>query len=187
MYYLYKKSVEDGRVTYRRVQEVPLFGSNNGLIPLWLRRQLSPDQTQPMGWKIRVPEALAAFDLPGDAIVIDMAPKRRTEPKLLLFELASVWGYSSRGQTPLLFHLRGLLVDQPSMAFEKETFSAVEDRRRNDVVSFAQLEGTIQEGKLVGAWSAPSSGPTNSALLWPYTYSYFRRILETEVPGFRPA
>lgn len=148
-----------------------LFGCNVGWIPRLLRRELSPGQGEPYQWHVPVRERMRAESR---ALVIDLKPINVRPPLLTLFELEDVWGVSDSGWTPMMLRLRALFVDE-----DPDTRNARQFRRsdltRSDVVhTFLYAQGSIADGRIVGKWIPPRASPTNSALLWPRVWDYFR-------------
>ena len=185
MYALYRKSrVRQGH-RYRLKQPVKLFGCNEGLIPRLLSSQLRPSHREPYKWHVEVGAALARSGHPRSCLVIDLKPKQR-EKNVSLYEILDVWGYSSDGWTPLLLHLSGLHVDSAPRGIDRDDFQIKSSTLSGPIYEFIYLRGSIGRGKLAGRWTAPPASPTNAALLWPESLTYFVERIRERTPGVLP-
>jgi hypothetical protein len=90
----------------------------------------------------------------------------------VLYELSDVWGYSAKGWTPILFHLRGL-VDEDPRRFDQIEFVRMPSEIDDPIFTMMYLRGTVKNGRLDGTWTTPGPSPTNSVLLWPEAFEYF--------------
>jgi hypothetical protein len=96
--------------------------------------------------------------------------------------VSDVWGYSAEGWTPILFHLRGLVVDEDLRRFDQIDFVRVPSEIDDPIFSMMYLRGTVKNGRLEGRWTPPGPSPTNSVLLWREAFKYFwqqaRKLIE---------
>jgi hypothetical protein len=113
--------------------------------------------------------------------VIDLKPKQQKN-NLSLYELLDVWGYSLNGWTPILLHVRGLFVDADPNSFNRNDFSSSESVVGTPIYEVLYLDGSVENGKLIGRWNAPPASPTNAALLWPETLKYFVQSIRERTP-----
>jgi hypothetical protein len=173
MFALYEKERVDAGNHYVFSRAISLFGCNSGLIPMMLRTNLSADASEPHPWHVDVDHALHALDHAGRTIVIDLMPNAKP-PKLSLYELVDVWGYSGYGWTPLMFHLRALFVEEDPNAYNKLDFIRLDNEVDDPVFSMTYTpNSTVSKGLLTGKWLPPGPSSTNSVLLWPYAFTYF--------------
>ena len=173
MYFLYEKTRAGTSTRYSSPTEISLFGCNVGYIPKFLRLRVRPDQGEPFKWSIPVAEFLARQGQPGTAIVIDLKPTKRDE-ELSFYELEEIWGYSDRLWTPVMFWLKGLFVDEIRDGTDWHDFVVEDDKACPAVLSLTYIDGTVRNGTLDGRWTPPKPGSTNSVLLWPLAWEYFK-------------
>jgi hypothetical protein len=171
-----------GQPYYTHVSDAHIFGCNSGAIPRILRLQLQLNQkmTEPIFWHVDLPAELPALYGPDARLVIDLKPNNSSE--LALYELLDVWGHSESGWTPAMFRLRGLIVDGTKADLSDKQFIPHKDDFHKNIYSFVYFAGTIRQGALIGAWTAPRASPTNSALLWPETLRHFVKCIRTATP-----
>ena len=84
-----------------------------------------------------------------------------------------VWGHSDHGWTPIMFHLRGLFMDEHPAHFDRQIFCRADSEMDDPIFSMMYLNGSVRNGTLIGKWTPPGPSPTNSVLLWPETLQYF--------------
>jgi len=174
MYARYVRTrIETDATRYQFQERVSLFGCNNGFIPRLLRLKIPAAQGQPYRWHVNAVHELGAHpDYPNNTLVIDLKPKQNAN-NLSLYEVMDVWGYSSSGWSPILLRLHGLFVDEDPGAFDRYDFTRTDNEIDGPIYEFLYLDGSINEGKLVGTWRAPPVSATNAALLWPDAWNYF--------------
>ena len=137
-----------------------------------LNSSLAPSANEPLKWHIPVATALERAGYPQHALIINLKPDSRT-PNLSLYEVMGVWGSSSAGWTPIMFHLQGLFIDEDPTRFNDRDFRRAYSDIEDPIFSMMYLHGTVREGKIFGPWTPPRPGATNSVLLWPDTLQYF--------------
>lgn len=177
MHSLYSVTALDNgkfRYTTSGKDQVPLFGCNSGIICRMLARTLVPTDQEPKKWDIDVRRGLAELGHQSIALVIDLKPNA-ADKNVSLYELVRVWGVSAAGWTPVMLHLRGLLVDQSSDKFRKEDFEVDMTKVDDPIMSFSYRNGSVADGKLIGKWTSSGSSAANSVMLWPETMEYFMR------------
>jgi len=172
MYALYGKEYSDAQTHYVFDKETHLFGCNVGWIPKLLRGLLSSSASEPLKWNISVGSALEQAGFPARTLVINLKPNGK-KPNLSLYEVMAVWGWSSHEWTPIMFHLRGLFIDDDPTEFESTDFYRSDRDVEDPIFSMMYLEGSVRNGKLFGPWTPPRPGSTNSVLLWPDCLKYF--------------
>jgi len=183
MYLRYDKNrMISGSIRYCFREQVSLFGCNVGFIPRLLRLGIPPTQNEPYTWHLNIEEALeSTAEYRGSALVIDLKPKQQKN-NLSLYELLDVWGYSLNGWTPILLHVSGLFVDADPNSFDRNDFSSSESVVGTPIYEVLYLDGSVENGKLIGRWNAPPASPTNAALLWPETLKYFVQSIRERTP-----
>ena len=181
MYYLYNKSASEYTIEYTRDKTTSLFGCNSGLLIDILRSQLRPDSNEPLEWHLNVELGLERIGIKSKAIIIDLKPKQ-SEHNVSLYEVLDVWGYTADGWTPVLLHLKGLIVDRSAAEIDAQCFSLAGSQAPPSIYEFLYLQGTIANGKLKGKWTAPPSSPTNAALLFPKALKYFLAKIKESSP-----
>jgi hypothetical protein len=82
-----------------------------------------------------------------------------------------------------MFRLRGLIVDGTKAELSDNQFIPYDDDFHKNIYSFVYFAGTIQQGALIGTWTAPRASPTNSALLWPATLRHFVKCIRAATPN----
>jgi hypothetical protein len=182
MYARYKKQRVNGRDHFQFVEQVSLFGCNEGFIPWLLSKQIPPSQGEPYKWQLGVQSELAKTEYQGSTLVIDLKPKQN-KTNLSLYEVLDVWGYSDNEWTPILVHLSGLFVDVDPKAIDRNDFLIEDKKREEPIYEFLYLVGGVSNGKLAGKWITPPASPTNAALLWPQTLKYFVDCIRQRTPG----
>lgn len=181
MYARYKKQRLNGKDRFQSVEQVSLFGCNEGFIPWLLSKQMSASQGEPYKWHLGVQSELDKTDIRGSTLVIDLKPKQR-KTNLSLYEVLDVWGYSDNEWTPILVHLSGLFVDVDPKAIDRNDFFIDDEKREGPIYEFLYLGGSVSDGKLTGKWAAPPASPTNAALLWPESIRYFVDCIRQRTP-----
>lgn len=173
MYGLYRKSLTaEENVRYEFVEQVSLFGCNEGYIPWLLTFQIPVAQGEPFKWHIDIESSLAARDdVNGNALIIDLKPKDSSS--VSLYEVAEAWGYSDSGWTPIMLHLRGLLIEHDRASVDDKDFGRKVTDIDDPIFSMMYLRGSVKGGKLSGTWTTPRPSATNSVLLWPDSFRYF--------------
>jgi len=181
MFALYKKTLSEGKSSYNFVKEVHLFGRHEGYIPLLLGSQIPAGQSEPFKWHLDVEAGLARqSDVKGNALVIDVMPKNKEEA--FVCELAEVWGHSDYGWTPLMFHLRGLIVFESLEGIDKNQFGRNKTDTDDPIFSMMYLRGSVKDGMIDGPWTPP--GPAiNSVFLWPTVFRHFYTEAEKVIKG----
>jgi len=179
MYMRYLKTRLDGKDHFSFVEQVCLFGCNEGFIPWLLLKQMAPSQDEAYLWHVSVATALKGTEYSGSVLVIDLKPKQR-KSNLSLYELEDVWGYSDGGWTPILARLSGLFIDADPATVNRDEFSIADGERVEPIYEFLYLAGSVADGKLTGGWTAPPASPTNAALLFPDALRYFSRCMGDE-------
>ena len=174
MYALYDKTWKNGSYHYCFRNKISLFGCKMGYVPRLLRQQLTDDLSQPLAWHVNVEFGLRDEGKDKQTFIIDLKPNSK-EPNLSLYEVADVWGYSSSGWTPILLHLRGLLVDKDPECFNRSHFDLELKQIDDPIFSMMYLRGTVKNGQLEGRWTTPGPSTTNSVLLWPDAFEYFQQ------------
>lgn len=171
MYSLYRKSVTGTKVSYQFVEEVSLFGCNEGYIPWLLSFQVPTAQGEPFTWHVDIETALAQrSDVKGNALIINVMPSSKDE--VLLCELVGAWGYSNDGWTPMMLHLRGLINFESIESIDQKQFECQTTDVDDPIFSMMYLRGSVKGGKLFGKWTTPGRA-TNAVLLWPDTFEFF--------------
>ena len=183
MYIRYKKTQRGNGISrYEFVEQVSLFGCNNGFIPWLLELQTQSSQNEPYLWHMDVQKALEMTNkYSGSTLVIDLKPKQN-KTNLSLYELIDVWGYSDVGWTPILLHLGGLFVDADPDLVNRNDFVISDNENDGPIYELLYLDGSIRNGKIVGTWNAPPASPTNAALLWPKTLNHFVQCIRKRTP-----
>ena len=169
MYLLYRKSQERDATRFEKVENTHLFGCNQGYIPRFLRASLQAAHVQPPAWHINTAEALAQEGKPGHTLIIDLKPGIN----LSLYEIVEVWGYSDPEWTPIMMHLRGLIVDRPLGELDRDAFVRPRCEITAPTFSLMYLNGGIAQGELTGKWVPPGRSSTNSVLLSAEMFKYF--------------
>lgn len=172
MYALYTKRPQIRGHQYTFREKTHLFGCNLGMIPHLLELSLDSDANEPLRWHVNVEEMLANDGKPGCSLIIDLKPNQR-ETNLSLYEVANAWGFSAKGWTPLMLHLRGLFVDESPNEYDREDFMRLDEDITQPIFSIMYVHGTIVRGELAGKWLPPARSSTNSVLLWPDSMTYF--------------
>ncbi len=72
-----------------------------------------------------------------------------------------------------MMQLRGLSIDGEPHIADKQKFDWVPPATEVSTFSFMYLNGSVENGKLVGKWTAPSPSSTNGVLLWPDALEQF--------------
>lgn len=173
MYRMYAKQCTGHLESFSFVQGVSLFGRNVGYIPKLLKRQLTRSSDEPLYWQLNVSEELIEHGEPGNSIIIDLKPGNAVG-NLSLYELSEIWGVSGWGWTPLMFRLRALFVDCARDGFYDHKFEIEDSEIEEGIFSILYVNGSVSNGEICGKWTAPRASPTNSALLWPDTFEYFK-------------
>jgi hypothetical protein len=171
MYAFYERTQQGSGWRYRYLQDISLFGCRKGQIPLLLRKNLPTGQGEPYRWHIEVPVALNEPSGLNKTIIIDAKPSQR-QTKLSLYELLDVWGYSSRGWTPVMMRMRGLFVDGNPVCADYRDF-AYDLPADDPIFSVMYLAGSVANGNLTDRWTAPGPSSTNGVLMWPPVMEYF--------------
>jgi hypothetical protein len=172
MYNIYNVEKKGSVYSYNLfMKNIPLFGSKNGLIVKILKIITPPNQNEEYKWKINMETDLPKIDLPNKSIIIDLKP--RTENNVSLYEIKNIFGYSSFGWTPMMFHLKALKVDEKGDQKQKEKFE-IKDINLDNIFTFIHVyDGSVRKGEIIGKWIPPRPSSTNSVLLWEKTLDYF--------------
>lgn len=185
MYAIYDRQKEGGTLVFRFLKQAHLFGwsearRDGGWIPYLLQEHLSagPRNQISSEWHIGADEIrrslLADNDKPcGNTLIIEIKPNHKNV--LMLCEVIDIWGYSSRGWTPMMLHLRRL-VDMNRQEADAGEFSIPEDdgNMLQPIFTITYTpDGTITGEGVMGKWPPPAPSATNSALLWPEVFRYF--------------
>lgn len=182
MYAIYRRTPTALGGHYVFDHETAFFGVRSGMIPQLLREQtsLAVGEPVPVPWHLDIARLLGKN---GQAFLINLKPNNKDEnTSRSLYELLDVWGYSWSGWTPAMLRLRGLVVDGDPPIDDSEDFDVVYRPEHQTIYSFLYMAGSIQDGHLVGKWTAPRASPTNSALLWPDAFRYFVRQVAEVTP-----
>jgi hypothetical protein len=167
--YRTEQTESEGRYIFDRPSH--FFGCNSGLPIQLLRRQLSPSSTEPYPWHVNLRDELGQA---GETFLIDLKPNNQDAAgSRSLYEVLDVWGRSDHGWTPAMLRLRGLVIDGGPRIENPRDFQVEFMPEHSNIFSFLYFAGTIRDGAIHGTWRAPGASPTNSALLWPETLSYF--------------
>ncbi len=97
MFYLYESTPTESGFYYAKIQEISLFGCNNGLIARALSLSVSPETNGPLQWHLCARHLLQAAGLPGNEIVLNAAPKN--EEAVWMYRLRDVYGHSESDWT----------------------------------------------------------------------------------------
>ena len=183
MFALYKKSQGDGKDAYQFVEKASLFGFHKGYIPWLLKFQVPTGQGEPFEWHLDIETALTQRDdVNGNALIIDLKPYDKTY--VFLCEVVEAWGHSDYGWTPMMLHLRGLIVDRDINSIDKKMFECQTAEIDDPIFSMYYLRGSVSDGTLVGPWTTP--GPAiNSVLLWPDVFEHFYTEAEKVIKHLR--
>ena len=184
MYARYVRTpVGAGATRYQFQEEVSLFGCNSGFIPWLLGLKIPSGQGEPFRWHVDVVHELGSnSEYPNNTLVIDLKPKQN-KTNLSLYEVMDVWGYSDSGWSPILLRLTGLFVDQDPSSIDRNDFVRKDLEVDGPIFEFLYLDGSVDNGKIVGSWVPPPASPTNAALLWPDTLNYFIQCIRARTPG----
>lgn len=174
MYALYDKAWKNGTYCYSFREKTSLFGCNVGNIPRLLRQRLLDDSTEPLRWHVDLERGLMDCGMGNQTFMIDLKPNSK-KSNISLYEVANAWGYSGSGWTPIMLHLRGLLIDEDPSIFDIEHFERNPQEIDDPIFSIMYLRGTVKYGKLEGPWTPPGPSTTNSVLLWPEAFDYFQQ------------
>jgi hypothetical protein len=172
MYSLYNLIEKSKSNNYSFSENISLFGCNNGFIPWLLNKSLNEKDTEPYKWNLNIRIALEKAEYHNQTIIINLKPNS-SKPNLSLYELQQVWGYSASNWTPLMFHLKGIFIDEVPDKININKFERKLLDMDNFIFSFAYVKGTIKNGIIEGKWIAPRPSSTNSVLLWPKAFDYF--------------
>ena len=183
MYARYTRSrVDIVNTQYQYQEQVSLFGCNNGFIPWLLGNKVTPGQGEPFLWHVNVVEELCiSSDYPDSTLIIDLKPKQN-KTNLSLYEVMDVWGYSAGNWSPIMLRLNGLYVDQDPTLINRNDFTLNDNDVDGPIYEFLYLDGSIENGKLIGSWAPPPASPTNAALLWPDALNYFIQSIRACTP-----
>ena len=182
MYALYEKTVINRQLNYKFQEKISIFGCKEGYIPWMLGFNIPKGHKGSYSWFIDVNKTLQLNNCNNNAIVIDVKPKNTKNQYITLCELSKIWGYSSNGWTPMMFGLSTLLIDKDVNDYKKHEFQ-IKSRSIETIYSFLYAQGSISNGKISGKWLAPKASPTNSALLWTESLSYFIKSMQEVSPN----
>ncbi|SHK57644.1 hypothetical protein [Alicyclobacillus tolerans] len=172
MYFMYQEETNGLSTTFERRNQVALAGNRSGLIVQYLRQKLSSGSTEPFEWYVHVSDLIRTLSLDGNALVIDVKPN--SKELLTLFKIQEIVGLSSNGWTPILLKLQEILVDEDVSRYDRTNFT-LNDYQGSTVYTFLYLMGTVKNGEIIGQWTFPRPGSTNSVLLWRETWEYFNK------------
>jgi hypothetical protein len=181
MFYLYETTSNQSKTEFNRRYIVKLFGSLNGLIVRSLRIITPKNQNEEYKWHINLDEVLPKIELVNSSIVIDLKPN--TKNNLSLYKIENIYGYSSCGWTPMMFHLKAIFVDDEGSEKDKDNFRLDLSKAENIFTFHHVYDGSVKNGKIIGKWVPPRPSSTNSALMWENTIDYFiecRNILRVK-------
>lgn len=170
MYSIYKKKPTSTGYSYQFEKQVSFFGCNSGVIIDLLRLITPKNVSERYEWHIDLNKVL--FSLDNNVLMINLKPNS-TNKNLSLYEIANVWGVSDCGWTPIMLHLKGVIIDDCSGMINPNNFYRNLEEIDDPIFSMLYLDGSVKNGDLVGKWTAPRPSPTNSCLLWPDTFEYF--------------
>jgi hypothetical protein len=172
MYYLYHIKKSDKVNIYQRIEQTKLFGCNVGMIPKILRNIIPPDQNEIYKWKINLEKDLPKIGINDSCIIIDAKPNK--SDNVSLYKIENIFGYSSSGWTPMMLHLKALLVDNKGEEESKNNFEINNDKEE-DVFTFVYVfnGSTIKQGTITGKWVPSRPSSINSALLLKPVFDYF--------------
>ena len=184
MYARYKKIKKDSDVAHFTFEEkISLFGCNNGFIPWLLQFHELLEENKAYCWHLDIEKELEKTgEYPDSSLVIDLKPKQY-KTNVSLYEVFDVWGYSSEGWTPILLHLKGLFMDEDPLSVNRNDFIISNSENSTPIYEVLYLDGSIENGKLVGKWTAPPASPTNAALLWTEVLNYFVKCIRERTPN----
>jgi hypothetical protein len=186
MYGLYRRTRIGGSTRYERdpnEREISLFGCNNGFIPWLLGFKVPQGQSEPYRWHVDVlPELDAQSDYRNGSLIIDLKPKQN-KTNVSLYEVLDVWGWSESDWTPIVLRLNGLFVDESPETINRDDFLRDDADIQGPIYEFLYLVGSVKDGALNGLWVPPPASPTNAALLWPETLSYFFQCIRERTPA----
>ncbi len=171
MFALYKKTQDKNGILYQFDKEICIFGCNVGYIPKMLGSKLQSSDNEPLKWELIVEEELERMGEISKTILIDIKPN--SKEYILICELTNVYGYSAHGWTPVLFKLRGLIIDELVGSYEKKSFLIEHSKEIPCIKTCTLFGGTILKGAISGKWTSPLPSPTNSVLIWPEVWEYF--------------
>ena len=183
MYARYTRTRVGGDASrYQFQKQVSLFGCNSGFIPWLLSAKIPTGQGEPYLWHVNVVHELGTHSgYPNSTLIIDLKPKQN-KLNLSLYEVMDVWGYSSHSWSPILLRLNGLFVDKDPALINRNDFVRKDDELDGPIYEFLYLDGSVNDGKIVGSWVPPPASPTNAALLWPDTLNYFVQCIRACTP-----
>jgi hypothetical protein len=99
--------------------------------------------------------------------------KPNAKNNVSLYEIKNIFGHSKSGWTPMMFHLKALMVDEQGGWEQKKQFN-INDTNLENIFTFHHVyDGSIKNGDIIGRWIPPRPSSTNSALLWEETMDYF--------------
>jgi len=110
MYMLYEKCKKGNGFSYKYKNNISLFGCNVGYIPKLLKDYIPDQQEEPYKWHINIEKAMNLLTQKDDVILIDLKPNN-SKPNLSIYEIVDIWGYSSSDWTPIMYYLRGLIIE----------------------------------------------------------------------------
>lgn len=173
MYLLYKIKKHKKSHSFEQIEGASIAGNQSGLIVQYLREHMPEKVDDYYPWHISVTEALDELGWGCDALIVDLKPNAKSN--VSLYQILNVYGHSDASWTPILLHLRELLVDASAKKYSKKKFNIPGLEEMDSIFTFLYLQGGIENGKIKGTWNFPRPSSTNSALLWPAATDYFMR------------
>lgn len=180
MYGLYTKERTKSGNRYVFEKRQSIYGCNSGLIANRLREIMPEGQKPPYRWHISVPDTLEAWYGPGHTLVVDIKP--RSSSFVTVCELLDIWGDTNEKWTPLLWRMRGLLIDEDSDQYDAKDFTISVKDDHEAIYTIGYATGSIADGEIIYKWLPPGPSSTNSALLWPGTLRYFMQCIDEATP-----
>ena len=179
MYWRYGVKTENRFRKFSAPERVSLFGCNTGEVVVRMRQEIPTGQEAPYCWHLDLDGVASQEHV---AYLIDLKPSSKDSASL--YQLRHVWGISDNDWTPVMFLLRGLVVDGPPVSPSREAFEIVPNPEHEGIVTFLYLNGSVAGGTTKGRWTPASPSPTNSALLWPDSLKWFMAELAKVEPEY---
>src|SRR5690606_35049360 len=161
MYAWYTRKDENGQTQFELTSGAALAGCK-GMIANELGEIVTAKDTKPFGWTIPVAEK---WNKQNYSFVIDIRPN---SSETFLCEVDRAFGYCLDGWTLVILRLK--LILKASEPVDKRNFICAENREI--IYSIIYLEGSIENGQLVGTWSLPN-GPMTALPFPPQAMTFF--------------